>query len=650
MFEINRNYSDLQGSYLFSEIAKRVATFKAQHPDADIIKMGIGDVTRPLVPNVIEALHKAVDEMGHAQTFRGYGPEQGYDFLIDKIIEYDYKRRGVTIERDEVFVSDGSKCDVGNIQEIFSADSIVAVTDPVYPVYVDSNVMAGRAGTYNKALGQYERIVYLPCTVENGFAPELPKARVDIIYLCYPNNPTGMTLTKEQLKVWVDYALEHGAVILFDSAYESYITDLDVPHSIYEIDGAKSVAIEFRSMSKTAGFTGTRCAYTVVPKQLVCGDIKLNSLWNRRHTTKFNGVSYITQRGAEAIYTGEGREQINNTVAYYMENARIIRESIKAAGMQAFGGVNAPYIWLKTPQTSSWDFFDRLLSELNIIGTPGVGFGRSGGRVLSPDRILLARRYAAGYGPHKTALLISGGILALKKRVLAVLTLLLAMLMLTESAVAAGAVSMAPPSGSQLGPEPVPVIDYIEGLADTDDTRYPLAARSVAVKAGSDWKYDEEQKLNTDSKKFYIVVDVVNQVTTIYEKGKSGNYDVPVRQMICTTGARSTPTPLGTFSMAKTRKRFGYFTEFKCYAQYWTQVGGGIYFHSTLYSRRHEIYKTKTSISNLGKAVSHGCIRLTPNDAHWLYLYIPAKTKILITDDIPRNKELTKQLKAIVKI
>jgi LL-diaminopimelate aminotransferase len=378
MFDINRNYADLQGSYLFSEIARRVAAFRAQHPDADIIKMGIGDVTRPLVPKVIEALHKAVDDMSRAETFHGYGPEQGYDFLIDKIIDYDYKRRGITIERDEVFVSDGSKCDVGNIQEIFSADSIVAVTDPVYPVYVDSNVMAGRAGAYNKTLGRYERIVYLPCTADNAFVPELPKGRVDMIYLCYPNNPTGMTLTKPQLKVWVDYALEHGAVLLFDSAYESYITDPDVPHSIYEIEGAKSVAIEFRSMSKTAGFTGTRCAYTVVPKQLECGDMKLNSMWNRRHTTKFNGVSYITQRGAEAIYTSEGREQINKTIAYYMENARIIRESVNAAGMQTFGGVNAPYIWLKTPQTNSWDFFDHLLSKLNIIGTPGAGFGRSG--------------------------------------------------------------------------------------------------------------------------------------------------------------------------------------------------------------------------------------------------------------------------------
>jgi LL-diaminopimelate aminotransferase len=384
MAKINQNYLQLQGSYLFSEIAKRRTKFIQDNPQAAIISLGIGDVTRPLPDAVIGSLHNAVDEMANEQTFRGYGPEQGYDFLIEKIIENDYAAHGIQLNKNEVFVSDGSKCDVGNIQEIFSMDSIIAVQDPVYPVYVDSNVMAGRSGSYNKETNRYENIVYLPCNAENNFKPELPKQKVDLIYLCYPNNPTGMTLTKDELKVWVDYARNNNCILLFDSAYEAYIQEEDVPHSIYEIEGAKEVAIEFRSLSKTAGFTGTRCAYTVVPRELKARDedgneITVNDLWNRRQTTKFNGVSYITQRGAAAIFSDAGKQQIAKLVDYYMTNAAIIREGISSLGIQVYGGVNAPYIWLKTPSgLGSWEFFDKLLSEAHIVGTPGVGFGQNG--------------------------------------------------------------------------------------------------------------------------------------------------------------------------------------------------------------------------------------------------------------------------------
>ncbi len=382
MFKANGNYSRLQGNYLFAEVARRVDAFKAEHPEADIIRMGIGDVTQPLVPAVIQAMHKAVEEMGQAETFRGYGPEQGYDFLRKAIADFDYRARGVNIDMDEVFVSDGAKCDVGNIQELFGKDLVVAVTDPVYPVYVDTNVMAGRSGLFNPSTGGYENIVYLPCTADNGFVPALQTEKVDVIYLCYPNNPTGTTLKKEALQVFVDYARKNGVLLLFDSAYEAYIQTPGVPHSIYEVEGALECAIEFRSMSKTAGFTGTRCAYTVVPKTLKYRDdfdneVSLNAMWNRRHTTKFNGVSYITQRGAEAIYSAEGRRQINEVIAYYMENARLIRESLTKGGYTLFGGIDAPYIWLKTPR-DSWSFFDELLRGKCIVGTPGVGFGVAG--------------------------------------------------------------------------------------------------------------------------------------------------------------------------------------------------------------------------------------------------------------------------------
>ncbi|NIK75845.1 LL-diaminopimelate aminotransferase [Paenibacillus castaneae] len=384
MTSINQNYLELQGSYLFSEIAKRRTKFMQDNPDAEIISLGIGDVTRGLPDAVLKAMHSAVDELAAPTSFRGYGPEQGYDFLIDAIIENDYKARGMEIASNEVFVSDGSKCDVGNIQEIFSENSIVAVQDPVYPVYVDTNVMAGRSGKYNQETKRYDNIAYLACTAENDFKPSLPDRKVDIIYLCYPNNPTGMTLTKEELKVWVDYAKANKCIILYDSAYEAFIQEEDVPHSIYEIEGAREVAIEFRSFSKTAGFTGVRCAYTVVPRDLKGFDafgneVLINDMWNRRHTTKFNGVSYVTQRGAAAIYSAEGKEQIKSVVDYYMTNAAIIRDGLASIGLEVFGGVNAPYIWLKTPNgMDSWSFFDKLLTEANIVGTPGVGFGQSG--------------------------------------------------------------------------------------------------------------------------------------------------------------------------------------------------------------------------------------------------------------------------------
>lgn len=383
MASINDNYLKLQGSYLFAEIARRVAAFKEANPDADIIRLGIGDVTQPLPQACIEAMHRAVDEMASAETFRGYGPEQGYSFLTEAIIEHNYTRRGIEIAPDEIFVSDGSKSDCGNIQEIFGVDNTVAITDPVYPVYLDTNVMAGRTGVIGED-GHFEGVTYLPCDASNNFSPALPEGKVDMIYLCCPNNPTGTTLSRADLKKWVDYARENESVILFDAAYAAYITEDDVPRSIYEIDGAKDVAIEFRSFSKTAGFTGTRCGYTIVPKT-VKGRAKdgslvdFNRLWNRRHTTKFNGTAYIIQRGAAAIYTEEGQAQVRELVGYYMENARIIREGLEAAGITAYGGVNAPYIWLKTPNDMpSWDFFDKLLTEVNIVGTPGVGFGPCG--------------------------------------------------------------------------------------------------------------------------------------------------------------------------------------------------------------------------------------------------------------------------------
>ena len=383
MATVNENYLKLPGSYLFAEIGRRVTAFKEAHPEADIIRLGIGDVTQPLPAVCIEAMHKAVDEMAQAETFHGYGPEQGYDFLIEAIRKTNYTHRGIDIASDEIFVSDGSKSDCGNIQEIFGIDNKVAITDPVYPVYLDTNVMAGRTGEL-KEDGHFEGITYLPCDAGNNFSPELPKERVDMIYLCCPNNPTGTTLSKEQLAKWVNYAKDNQAVILFDAAYAAYITEDAVPRSIYEIEGAKEVAIEFRSFSKTAGFTGTRCGYTVIPKA-VKGltkegkAIEFNKLWNRRHTTKFNGTAYIIQRGAAAIYTPEGQKQVKELVGYYMENARIIREGLEAAGIEAYGGINAPYIWLKTPNNMpSWDFFDKLLSEVNIVGTPGAGFGPCG--------------------------------------------------------------------------------------------------------------------------------------------------------------------------------------------------------------------------------------------------------------------------------
>ena len=382
MININENFLNLQDSYLFSTVAKKVEEFQKNNPDKKVIKLGIGDVTKPIVPAVIEAMHKATDELATAETFRGYGPEQGYDFLRNAIIENDFK--GLGIEADEIFVSDGAKCDCGNIVDIFCKKNKVAITDPVYPVYLDTNVMSGRSGIYNKENGMYEHIVYMPVTKENGFVPELPKEPVDMIYLCFPNNPTGTVLKKEELKKFVDYAKENKAIILFDAAYEIFITEEDIPHSIYEIEGAKDVAIEFRSFSKTAGFTGVRCAYAVVPKTVFGytkdGEkVSLNKLWNRRTTTKFNGVSYVVQRAAEATYSEEGRKQILENIKYYQDNAKIIKDGLQEAGFEVFGGVNSPYIWLKTPNNmKSWDFFDKLLEEANVVGTPGSGFGPSG--------------------------------------------------------------------------------------------------------------------------------------------------------------------------------------------------------------------------------------------------------------------------------
>jgi LL-diaminopimelate aminotransferase len=380
---INENYLLLQSNYIFSEVNRRVSIYEEENPEEEVIRMGIGDVTRPLSASVIKKFHESVDEMADPKTFHGYGPEQGYDFLIQAIIEYDYQARGIKLQSDEVFVSDGAKCDTGNIQEIFGLDNVVAVTDPVYPVYVDSNVMAGRTGPMGED-GQYQGLVYLPCTAENNFIPELPSEPVDLIYLCFPNNPTGTALNHAQLAQWVEYARENGSIILFDAAYEAYIREDDIPHSIYEIEGAKECAIEFRSFSKNAGFTGTRCAFTIVPKELMARDHEgnqhsVNSLWNRRQTTKFNGVSYPVQRAAQAVYTPEGQKEIAVSVDYYMKNAQIIRDRLTQIGLEIYGGVNSPYIWIKTPEgMSSWEFFDLLLEKAQIVGTPGVGFGPSG--------------------------------------------------------------------------------------------------------------------------------------------------------------------------------------------------------------------------------------------------------------------------------
>ena len=379
MVKINENYLKLPGSYLFSEVARRISAYTAAHPGVTITKLSIGDVTRPLVPAVIQAMHKAVDEMGTAEGFHGYGPEQGYPFLREAIARHDYAARGMDVKPEEIFVSDGAKSDCGNIGDIFGTDNTVAVCDPVYPVYVDTNAMAGRAGDYVEELGRWNKLIYMPCVEANGFSPEPPKETADLIYLCFPNNPTGATATREQLKAWVDYANANGSIILYDSAYEAFITREDVPHSIFEIEGARTCAIEFRSFSKTAGFTGNRCAYTVVPMELERGGARLNSLWNRRQTTKFNGVPYVVQRGAEAVYTPEGRAQILENIAYYQRNAQVIREGLTAAGLECFGGVDAPYIWLKTPGgMGSWDFFDLVLDRANVATTPGAGFGPSG--------------------------------------------------------------------------------------------------------------------------------------------------------------------------------------------------------------------------------------------------------------------------------
>ena len=362
--KINDHYLNLSSNYLFADIAKKVQAFKAENPKADVISLGIGDVTQPLCPAVVKALHKAADEMAAGATFRGYGPERGYDFLRNAIVENDYRARGIDIDADEVFVSDGAKSDTGNFQELLAEDCVVAVTDPVYPVYVDSNVMAGR------------RIVKLPCTAENGFVPELPTEHVDVIYLCYPNNPTGTTLTKAQLKKWVDYALQNDSLIFYDAAYEAFIQSQDVPHSIYEIEGARQCTVEFHSFSKTAGFTGIRCGYTIVPKTL---PVPLNQLWSRRQCTKFNGTSYISQRAAEAIYTPEGKQQIRATIDYYMQNARLMREALTNMGFTVYGGTDAPYIWVKTPKgMTSWEFFDWVLHSAHVVCTPGAGFGPSG--------------------------------------------------------------------------------------------------------------------------------------------------------------------------------------------------------------------------------------------------------------------------------
>ena len=375
MTKINENFLKLTPSYLFTDIAKKVADFSAKNPDRKLIKMGIGDVTRPLVPAVVEAMHKATDEMGTFEGFHGYGPEQGYPFLRELICENDYA--GLAIEPDEIFVSDGAKSDCGNIVDIFAKDNVVAVCDPVYTVYVDTNVMSGRAG--ENVNGKWNKFIYLDATEENNFVPEIPKEKADIIYLCYPNNPTGMTITKDRLKAWVDYAKANNSIILFDGAYEAFITEPDVPHSIYEIKGAKDVAVEFRSFSKTAGFTGTRCAYTVIPKSVKVGGTELNKLWLRRQCTKFNGVPYVVQKAAAAVYSDEGKKQVRNNIIYYLENARIIKEAFESIGIKAYGGVSSPYVWVKIPEgKTSWGFFDEILEKAGVVTTPGAGFGANG--------------------------------------------------------------------------------------------------------------------------------------------------------------------------------------------------------------------------------------------------------------------------------
>ncbi|SOC01662.1 LL-diaminopimelate aminotransferase [Pseudobutyrivibrio ruminis] len=379
MFKVNTNFQKLPGSYLFSTIAKKVAAYQEANPNADIIRLGIGDVTQPIAPAMINALHSAVDEMGDAKTFHGYAPDLGYPFLRETIAKHDYQSRGCDISADEIFVSDGAKSDSADIQELFAADVKIAVCDPVYPVYVDSNVMAGRCGTYDATLGKWSDLIYMPTTAENNFVPEFPKETPDVIYLCLPNNPTGTTLTKSQLQLWVDYANKNKCLIIFDAAYEAYISEADVPHSIYECTGAKTCAIEIHSFSKNAGFTGVRLGYTVVPKDLVYDGVSLHGMWARRHGTKFNGAPYIIQRAGEAVYSAEGQAQIKQQVGFYMNNAKTIYTGLKDAGYQVYGGVNAPYIWLKTPDNmTSWDFFDYLLENVQIVGTPGAGFGPSG--------------------------------------------------------------------------------------------------------------------------------------------------------------------------------------------------------------------------------------------------------------------------------
>lgn len=379
MFKVNENYLKLPGSYLFSTVGRKQREYEAAHPDKKVIRLSIGDVTQPLAPVIIDALHKAVDEMGVKETFHGYAPDLGYEFLRNAIAKNDYVDRGCDIAADEIFVSDGAKCDSGNIQEIFSLDNKIAVCDPVYPVYVDTNVMAGRAGDYNPKTERYSNVIYMPCVADNNFAPELPKETPDIIYLCFPNNPTGSTITKDQLQEWVDYANRVGAVIIYDAAYEAYISEDNVPHTIYECEGARTCAIELKSFSKNAGFTGTRLGYSVVPKDLKSDGVSLHSLWARRHGTKYNGAPYIIQRAGEAVYSDEGKAQLKQQVAYYMNNAKVIYEGLKDAGYTVSGGVNAPYIWLKTPDhMTSWEFFDYLLNNASVVGTPGSGFGPSG--------------------------------------------------------------------------------------------------------------------------------------------------------------------------------------------------------------------------------------------------------------------------------
>ena len=384
MVKINENFLKMEDSYLFSTVANKVSKYQQDNPDKNIIKLGIGDVTKPIANKIIEQMKKAVDELGKSNTFRGYGPEQGYEFLRKAIVKYDYERRGIQILPDEVFISDGSKCDCGNIVDLFDINNKIAITDPVYPVYLDTNIISGRTGKYNTETGRYDGVIYIPCTYENDFIPELPQEIPDIIYLCFPNNPTGTVISKEELARWVKYAKENNSIILYDAAYEAFITEDDIPHTIYEIDGAKEVAIEFKSFSKTAGFTGIRCAYTIIPKELKVKasngeDVSLNKMWNRRQCTKFNGVSYVTQRGAEAVYSEEGQKEIRENIKYYLENAKIIREGLDEVGIEYYGGINSPYIWLKVPNNmKSWDFFDLLLEKANVVGTPGFGFGPSG--------------------------------------------------------------------------------------------------------------------------------------------------------------------------------------------------------------------------------------------------------------------------------